>query len=91
VTSYVEGVKKKHNPDGKAYAPIVWDFFQVNILKTNYSHSKFKFVFLKQGCSIRLLNPQTYSKNVWKYLSMLQELFLTSVGSNMLVKHDLYR
>ena len=64
VVTYIDQEKKKHNPEGKAYAPIVWDFFQ-------------------QGCSIRLLNPQTYSKNVWKYLSLLQELFGTCVGSNV--------
>lgn len=29
-----------------------------------------------------MLNPATYSKNVWKYLSLLQELFGTCVGSN---------
>ncbi len=29
VTTYVNGEKKKHNPDGKVYAPIIWDFFQV--------------------------------------------------------------
>lgn len=39
--------------------------------------------FFQQGCSIRLLNPQTYSKNIWKYLSLLQELFGTCVGSNV--------
>jgi hypothetical protein len=64
VTTYVDQEKENHNPEGRAHAPIVWDFFQ-------------------QGCSIRLLNPQTYSKNIWKYLSLLQELFGTCVGSNI--------
>ena len=64
VTTYVDEEKQKHNPEGRAHAPIVWDFFQ-------------------QGCSIRLLNPQTYSRNIWKYLSLLQELFGTCVGSNV--------
>jgi len=39
---------------------------------------------LQQGCSVRLLNPQTYSKNVWKMLSMLQEYFGCMAGANML-------
>jgi bifunctional lysine-specific demethylase and histidyl-hydroxylase NO66 len=64
ITTYIDQEKQKHNPEGKAYAPIVWDFFQ-------------------QGCSIRLLNPQSYSRNIWKYLSLLQELFGTCVGSNV--------
>lgn len=64
VTTYINGVKQNHNPEGRAFAPLVWDFFQ-------------------QGCSIRLLNPQTYSRNVWKYLSILQELFGTCVGANI--------
>ena len=25
----MNGEKKMHNPDGKVYAPLVWDFFQV--------------------------------------------------------------
>ncbi|CAF0898292.1 unnamed protein product [Brachionus calyciflorus] len=64
IVTYINEEKKKHNPEGRAYAPLVWDFFQ-------------------QGCSIRLLNPATYSQNVWKYLSILQELFGCCVGSNV--------
>nr|QDF21452.1 bifunctional lysine-specific demethylase and histidyl-hydroxylase NO66-like protein isoform X1 [Brachionus koreanus] len=64
IVTYINDEKKKHNPEGRAYAPLVWDFFQ-------------------QGCSIRLLNPATYSRNVWKYLSVLQELFGCCVGSNV--------
>lgn len=64
VTTYVDEVKQNHNTEGRAFAPLVWDFFQ-------------------QGCSIRLLNPQTYSRNCWKFLSTLQELFGTCVGSNI--------
>ncbi|XP_060068982.1 ribosomal oxygenase 1-like isoform X2 [Ylistrum balloti] len=36
----------------------------------------------QSGCSVRLLNPQTYSRNVWKLLSMLQEYFGCCVGAN---------
>jgi lysine-specific demethylase/histidyl-hydroxylase NO66 len=35
------------------------------------------------GCSIRMLNPQTYSKNVWKVCSILQEHFHSFVGANV--------
>lgn len=64
VVTYIDEVKQNHNKEGRAFAPLVWDFFQ-------------------QGCSIRLLNPQTYSKNCWKFLSTLQELFGTCVGANI--------
>ena len=37
----------------------------------------------QNGCSVRLLNPQTYSRSVWKLNSILQELFGTSVGANI--------
>jgi len=37
----------------------------------------------QEGCSIRLLNPQTYSKNVWKLCSILQEFFHSFVGANV--------
>lgn len=35
------------------------------------------------GRSIRFLNPQTYSRSVWKLLSILQEFFSSFVGSNV--------
>ncbi|XP_053202794.1 ribosomal oxygenase 1-like [Panonychus citri] len=35
------------------------------------------------GCSIRLLNPQTYSRSVWKLNSILQEFFGSRVGANI--------
>lgn len=37
----------------------------------------------QEGCSIRLLNPQTYSRNVWKLCSVLQEHFQSFVGANV--------
>ena len=39
--------------------------------------------FYEEGCSIRLKNPQTFSKNVWKFSSKLQEYFGCFVGSNV--------
>ncbi|KAG8444130.1 hypothetical protein GDO86_009347 [Hymenochirus boettgeri] len=38
--------------------------------------------YFKNGCSLRLLNPQTFSHTVWNVLSVLQELFGSMVGAN---------
>ena len=35
-----------------------------------------------EGCSIRVLNPHSYSDSVWKLLSCLQEYFGSLVGAN---------
>ena len=35
-----------------------------------------------EGCSIRILNPHSYSDSVWKLLSCLQEYFGSLVGAN---------
>ncbi|CAF1551321.1 unnamed protein product, partial [Adineta ricciae] len=35
-----------------------------------------------EGCSVRILNPHTYSVSVWKLLSCLQEYFGSLVGAN---------
>ncbi|XP_064484530.1 bifunctional lysine-specific demethylase and histidyl-hydroxylase NO66-like [Ornithodoros turicata] len=37
----------------------------------------------QRGCSIRLLNPQTYSRGVWRLCSQLQEFFGSFVGANV--------
>ncbi|XP_071963683.1 ribosomal oxygenase 1-like [Antedon mediterranea] len=64
VTTYTDGCRETHNPQGRAHAPVVWDYYQ-------------------NGCSIRLLNPQTFSQPVWKLLSTLQEYFSCGVGANV--------
>lgn len=64
VTSYQDGKRETHNPPGRAYRSVVWDFYQ-------------------NGCSVRMLNPQTYSRNVWKMLATLQEYFGCCVGANV--------
>ena len=64
LTIYDNDERKTHNPSGKAYPAVVWDYYQ-------------------NGCSVRLLNPQTYSRSVWKLNSILQELFGTFVGANV--------
>lgn len=35
-----------------------------------------------EGCSVRILNPHTYSTSIWKLLSCLQEYFGSLVGAN---------
>ncbi|KAL5008323.1 hypothetical protein ScPMuIL_013904 [Solemya velum] len=64
VVSYTDGKRETHNPFGRAYAPVVWDYYQ-------------------NGCSVRVLNPQTYSRNVWKLLSVLQEFLHCCCGANV--------
>eukprot|EP00731_Ephydatia_muelleri_P028308 Em0019g1181a len=38
---------------------------------------------IKEGCSVRLLNPQTYSESLWRLNSLLQEHFGSFVGANI--------
>ncbi|XP_066488478.1 ribosomal oxygenase 1 [Tiliqua scincoides] len=38
--------------------------------------------FYKNGCSLRMLNPQAFSSTVWHFLSILQEQFGSMVGAN---------
>ena len=64
ITSYSDGVRQTHNPAGKAFPPVVWDYFN-------------------NGCSIRMLNPQTFHKPVWQLLAGLQEYFGSFCGANI--------
>uniref|UniRef100_A0ACB8FM41 Ribosomal oxygenase 1 n=1 Tax=Sphaerodactylus townsendi TaxID=933632 RepID=A0ACB8FM41_9SAUR len=38
--------------------------------------------FYRNGCSLRMLNPQAFSATVWHFLSLLQERFGSMVGAN---------
>ncbi|NWY52985.1 RIOX1 oxygenase, partial [Chionis minor] len=38
--------------------------------------------FYQNGCSLRLLSPQTFSTTVWHFLSILQEHFGSMAGAN---------
>ena len=38
--------------------------------------------WLQEGCSVRLLNPQTFDNNVWALCASLQEYFGCMVGCN---------
>ncbi|XP_036363178.1 ribosomal oxygenase 1 isoform X2 [Octopus sinensis] len=50
---------------------------------TGQAHAAVVWDYFQNGCSVRLLNPQTYSENVWKKLSILQEYFGCFVGANV--------
>lgn len=64
VTSYVDGVRETHNPEGRASPTSVWEFY-------------------RDGCSIRLLNPQTYIPNIRKLNASIQEYFHCMTGANV--------
>ncbi|XP_059480956.1 ribosomal oxygenase 1 [Neocloeon triangulifer] len=64
VTSYKNGKRETHNPDGRALPAQVWEAY-------------------KNGCSIRMLNPQTFNKHVFALNVVLQEFFGTMVGANL--------
>lgn len=64
VTSYRDGVRETHNPEGRALPPSVWDFY-------------------RDGCSIRLLNPQTFIPQIHELIATLQEYFQCMVGANV--------
>ncbi|CAH0719819.1 unnamed protein product, partial [Brenthis ino] len=63
ITSYVDGKRETHNPEGRAHPHLVWDFYL-------------------NGCSIRLLNPQTYISRLHLLNATLQEFFNCFVGAN---------
>ncbi|XP_026097129.1 ribosomal oxygenase 1-like isoform X2 [Carassius auratus] len=39
--------------------------------------------FYESGCSLRMLNPQSFSSTVWQVLSILQEKFGSMAGANV--------
>jgi len=64
VTSYTDGKRETHNPQGRVFPAVLWDFYN-------------------NGCSIRMLNPQTFHNAVWRLCSTLQDHFNTMVGANV--------
>ncbi|KAM8946395.1 ribosomal oxygenase 1 isoform 2-T2 [Pelodytes ibericus] len=69
--------------------------FGVNLDVTSYTNGKREthnppgralplvvWDYFRNGCSLRLLNPQAFSHSVWNFLSVLQELFGSMVGAN---------
>ena len=40
-------------------------------------------VHFQMGCSVRILNPQSYSQSLWLVNSTLQEHFRSCVGANV--------
>lgn len=63
ITSYIDGKRETHNPEGRAHPHLVWDFYL-------------------NGCSIRLLNPQTYIPKLHLINATMQEFFNSFVGAN---------
>lgn len=47
------------------------------------AHASVVWDHYQQGCSVRLLNPQSYSSRCWKMLSTLQEFFGCFAGANV--------
>lgn len=64
ITSYKNGKRETHNPEGRATAAQVWEAY-------------------KNGCSIRVLNPQAFNQHVFALNAILQEYFGCMVGANM--------
>lgn len=89
ITSYQDGKRETHNPDGRAVPQVVWDYFQVSVSIHWLTSSlllyvsKSMIVIFQEGCSVRLLNPQTYSKSMWLLVATLQEYFQSFVGANV--------
>ncbi len=47
------------------------------------AHAPVVWDFYNNGCSVRVLNPQTFSESVWKGCATLQEFFGSMVGANV--------
>lgn len=47
------------------------------------AHAAVVWDSFQQGCSVRVLNPQTYSRQLWRLCSTLQEFFGSMVGANL--------
>ncbi|KAG0410333.1 hypothetical protein HPB47_012545 [Ixodes persulcatus] len=47
------------------------------------AHAAVVWDSFQQGCSVRLLNPQTYSRQLWRLCATLQEFFGSMVGANL--------
>lgn len=63
ITTYINGKRETHNPEGRAHPHLVWDYYL-------------------NGCSIRLLNPQTYIPKLHLLNATMQEFFHSFVGAN---------
>ncbi|XP_045617936.1 ribosomal oxygenase 1 [Procambarus clarkii] len=47
------------------------------------AHPPVVWDYYNNGCSVRMLNPQTFHRPVWKLLSVLQEYFKSFCGANV--------
>jgi len=64
ITTYQDETRETLNIPGRAFPPVVWDFY-------------------KNGCSVRLRNPQMFSPTLHSMCASLQEYFKASVGGNI--------
>jgi len=64
ITTYQNETRETLNIPGRAYPPVVWDFY-------------------KNGCSVRLRNPQMFAPALHSMCSSLQEHFKATVGGNI--------
>ncbi|PSN44531.1 hypothetical protein C0J52_14684 [Blattella germanica] len=63
VTTYVDGKRETHNPDGRALPSLVWDYY-------------------KNGCSVRMINPQTFIPKLALLTTSLQDFLGSFCGAN---------
>ncbi|XP_058058620.1 bifunctional lysine-specific demethylase and histidyl-hydroxylase NO66 [Anopheles bellator] len=63
ITSYTDGQRETHNPEGRVLPPDMWHFYG-------------------EGCSVRMLNPQTYLRSIYELNVKLQEYFHCMTGAN---------
>ena len=47
------------------------------------AHAPVVWDFYNNGCSLRMLNPQTFHEPVWDLCATLQEYFGSMVGANV--------
>ncbi|KAN0025020.1 hypothetical protein ACTFIV_009431 [Dictyostelium citrinum] len=59
------------------------DFQRITLNPEGRAYPSLVWKHYKEGCSVRLLNPQTFNSNVWKLCSTLQTHFQCGVGANI--------
>eukprot|EP00124_Ichthyophonus_hoferi_P005470 Ihof_evm2s801 gene=Ihof_evmTU2s801 len=87
VARVVDGKRQFLTPTGRAYPGSVWDFFAVDTVKIVDGKRQFLTAIVwdvfVDGCSLRLLNPQSFLQPMWRMLSIMQEFFGCGMGVNI--------
>lgn len=55
---------------------------ELNFLQAGRAHAAVVWDYYRNGCSVRLLNPQTYHTELRELNTRLQEVFGSFVGAN---------